>query len=217
MDAVTQVVDNSDFAKKGLLLGLLNTTAYARSIKPEIEEITKKQVVNDSSIVMALSRYGKLLRQHAVAGSSEKVIQNISSNLQLVELVFDKTPEAQERLAMLNLLDAIKRASFFVSTVSMTQITVIVEAALSDMVRAHFGGMQSLDVVESLAGLTLKLGAGMVDRHRQSYKVLEQLASRNITVVEYTTSPTELNIILYEKDASKAFQALHREFLKTKD
>ena len=213
-NAVTQVVENSEFARTGLRLGLLNISAYAKYIHDEVELITKKQITN-SSIVMALSRYSKQL-QDAQPTTVDLKILNIVTRSKLVEVTFTKTAEVQERLTMLSLLDAIKNAPFFVSTVGLTEVAVIVDASLKDTVLAHFGSLRPLIVNEPLASLTLQVGIETIDQPGQSYRVLEQLASRNITVVEYTTSPTELNIILYEKDASRAFQALHKAFLDSK-
>lgn len=215
MNAVAQVVENSEFARTGLRLGLLNISAYAKYIHADVESITKKDVANSSSIVMALSRYSKQLndRQPVLADLS---ILNIVTRSKLVEVTFTKTTEVQERLATLNLLEVVKNAPFFVSTIGLTEVAVIVDASLKDTVLLHFGSLLPLIINEPLASLTLQVGIETIDQPGQSYRVLEQLASRNITVVEYTTSPTELNIILYEKDASRAFQALHRAFLDSK-
>lgn len=215
MNAVTQVVENSEFARTGLRLGLLNISAYAKYIHAEVELLTKKKVTNTSSIVMALSRYSKQLDRENIEVVDLK-IRNIITRSKLVEVTFTKTAEVQERLTMLSLLEAIKNAPFFVSTVGLTEVAIIVDASLKDTVLAHFGSVRPLIVNEPLASLTLQVGIETIDQPGQSYRVLEQLASRSITVVEYTTSPTELNIILYEKDASRAFQALHRAFLESK-
>jgi aspartokinase len=213
MNAVTQVVENSEFARKGLRSGLLNISAYAKDIHNEIERITKKEIKNDSSIVMALSRYGKELRLREPEREDLR-IRNIISRSKLAEIAYTKTADVQERLATLNLLDAIRNAPFFVSTVGLTEVAIIVDTSLIDTVRSHFGIAQPLIQADMLASLTLQVAIETIDQPGQSYRVLEQLASRNITVVEYTTSPTELNIILYEKDVSRAYQLLHNEFLR---
>lgn len=216
MNAVTQVVENSDFAKKGLLLDLLNISAYAKTIRVEVEEITKNGVKSDSSIVMALSRYGRQLR---ATDTREEVVEirNITSRSQLVEMVFAKTPEVQERLAMLSLLDAIKRAPFFVSVIGITDITVIIDESLHGVVRAHFGSLEPRSTNGPLASLTLKVGADADSNTKRVYAALEQVALRNISVVEYITTPAELIVILHEKDAGRAYQALHRAFIGSRD
>lgn len=213
MAAVTQVVENSEFARKGLQEGLLNISAYAKTIHAQVEEITKKEIKNTSSIVMALSRYGRQLQQNPQP-SLDLQILNIVSRSKLVEIAYTKTPEVQERMATLNLLDSIKNAPFFVSTIGLAEVATIIDASLVETVRGHFGSTQPLIQIESLASLTMQVGIETIDLPGQSAAVLERLASRKITVVEYTTSPTELNIILYEKDVSRAFQLLHHSFLK---
>ena len=213
MAAVTQVVENSEFARKGLQEGLLNISAYAKTIHAQVEEITKKEIKNTSSIVMALSRYGRQLQQNPQPLPDMQIL-NIVSRSKLVEIAYVKTPEVQERMATLNLLDSIKNAPFFVSTIGLAEVATIVDASLAETVRGHFGSTAPLIQIESLASLTMQVGIETIDLPGQSAAVLERLASRKITVVEYTTSPTELNIILYEKDVTRAFQLLHHAFLK---
>ena len=213
MAAVAQVVENSEFARKGLQEGLLNISAYAKTIHAQVEEITKKEIKNTSSIVMALSRYGRQLQQNPQPLPDMQIL-NIVSRSKLVEIAYVKTPEVQERMATLNLLDSIKNAPFFVSTIGLAEVATIVDASLAETVRGHFGSAAPLIQIESLASLTMQVGIETIDLPGQSAAVLERLASRKITVVEYTTSPTELNIILYEKDVTRAFQLLHHAFLK---
>lgn len=213
MTAVQQVVENSEFARRGLQEGLLNISAYAKTIHGQIEEITKKEIKHPSSIVMALSRYGRHLQQNPQSLPDLQIL-NIISRSKLVEIAYVKTPEVQERMATLNLLDSIKNAPFFVSTIGLAEVATIIDASLVETVRRHFGNVQPLIQIESLASLTMQVGLETIDLPGQSAAVLGRLASRKITVVEYTTSPSELNIILYEKDISRAFQLLHHAFLK---
>lgn len=211
--AVQQVVDNSEFARTGLRLGLLNISAYAKMIRPDVESIAKKEIKSDSSIVMALSRYGAQLRETSDVTTNLQ-IENIVSRSKLVELAYTKTRDTQEKLAMLSLLEVVRSTPFFVSTIGMTEVAVIIDMSLASVVEAHFGVVSPLVRIDNLASLTLKVGLETINLPGQSYRVLEQLASRNITVVEYATSPTELNIVLYEKDVAQAFRLLHGAFLK---
>ena len=213
MAAVQQVVENSDFARKGLQGGLLNISAYAKAIHSDVESITKKEIKNRSSIVMALSRYGRQLQQNPQS-EPDLQIQNLVSRSKLTEIAYTKTPEVQERFATLNLLDAVKRAPFFVSTIGLAEIAIVTDVSLAEIIKAHFGTVKPVIFIQSLASLTMQVGVETMNLPGQSYRVLEQLALRRITVVEYTTSPTELNMIIYEKDVSRAFQLLHHEFLE---
>ncbi len=213
MTAVAQVVENSEFARKGLQEGLLNISAYAKTIHHEVEEVTKKEIKNRSSIVMALSRYGRRLQQSPPLVGDLQIL-NITSRSKLVEVAYSKTTEVQERMATLNLLDSIKNASFFVSTIGLAEITIIIDSSLVDIVKGHFGSIVPIAQIDGLASLTIQVGIETINLPGQSYRVLERLASRKIAVVEHMTSPTEHSIILYEKDISQAFQLLNSVFLK---
>jgi aspartokinase len=210
--AVTQVVENSDFAKKGLLLGLLNISAYAKTIRKDVEEITRSEVKNDYSIVMALSRYGRELRQRGEDVTPLRV-KSISSRSQLTGVIYDKTPEVQERLAMMLLLDAVKRAQFFVTLVGQTQIVVVSDSSMQDMITGHFGTVHPGEAHESLACLVLEFD-GAADRYHagQSYRALERLASQGIRIIDYMMSSSTLTVFVDENDAGTAYQLLYKAF-----
>lgn len=213
MNAVQQVVENSEFAEQGLREGLLNISAYAKTIRHEVETITKKEISNDSSIVMALSRYGKQLKGTPTREVSLQ-INNIVSRSHLVKITYERTMEIQERFAMLNLLDSVKRAPFFVAMVRSTEVVVIIDASLVDTVRGHFGSFQPLTQLKSLASISIQADIDTIILPRQSSVVLGQLASKGIAAIEYAASTTGLNVIVHESDASAAHHLLHMKFLK---
>lgn len=210
--AVTQVVENSEFAKKGLSLGLLNISAYAKMIRKDVEEITRREVKNDYSIVMALSRYGRELRQSGEDATTLRV-KSISSRSQLTEVIYDKTPEVQERLAMMLLLDAVKRAQFFVTIVGQTYIAIISDSSMQDMITTHFGVLRPQEVHPSLASLMLEIDR-VADSHRneQSYRALERLACQGTRIIEYMMSSSTLTVFIDENDAGEAYQLLYKAF-----
>ena len=132
--AVAQVVENSEFAREGLREGLLNMSAYAKIIRPQIENLTKTTPISDSSIIMALSRYGKELRQSG-SGSKDTGV----NTMEVTTIIYRKTPEIQERLAMLLLLDSIKHTSFFTVTITADTVILVTHSIATGTIRGHFG------------------------------------------------------------------------------
>lgn len=137
MDVVAQVVENSEFARKGLREGVLNMSAYAKAIRPQVEKLTKLEAVSDSSIVMALSRYGKELRQ-----SHSNARRGTTGSIEITTFVYRKTPEVQERLAMLLLLDSIKHAAYFTVMITTAEVTIATQSIATGTVRGHFGALR---------------------------------------------------------------------------
>lgn len=66
--------------------------------------------------------------------------------------------------------------------------------------------------IKDLASLTMQVDSETIDTPRQSYTVIKQLALRDISLVEYVTSPSELTIIIYEKDLKESFSILYDRF-----
>lgn len=210
-NAVAQVVEKSEFARKGLRQGLLNISAYAKVIQSDVEALTKKEA-SASSIVMALSRYGRQL-QGEVEEDADPGITTISIRSKVAALTYARTTEAQERLTMLNLLEAIKGAQYFVAIVGRMEVVVVIDAILKDVVAAHFGSMSPTIEQERLVSMLLQFDIQKGNEANVTYRVLEQLESRNITPVNVIAGSAELNILLHENESTGAYETLHKAFL----
>jgi len=212
--AVSQVVSRSDFAIEGLQTGCLNLTAYADLIRAEIETLTKKSV-QKGSIVVALAR---LSAQYAGAlpQQTDFKLFNLVSRSGLTELTYTKTPALQKSVAALLERSDIQTAPFCVATIGLGEISIVSHDALAQSIQAALVTHSPILNLPGLSSLTMQVGIETIDVPRQSYTVIKQLALRNITLVEYITSPTELTIILHDKDLKEAFVILHDKFFSAR-
>lgn len=210
MRAVEELISHSDFAIEGLQTGCLNMSVYADSILPEVEQLTKKPV-QKGSVVVAISRLAHSYKN--TSDSLEKFqLHNLISRTGLTEITYTKTPALQAAVATLYSLDYIKNAQFFVSTIGLGQISIIADTDLATAIKKHLHIEQPILHLDSLASLTMQVGIETVETPRQSYTVIKQLALRDITLVEYITSPSELTIILHEQDLKNSFSILYDKF-----
>src|SRR5687767_10762859 len=63
-DALNEIIQSYPFIEEGLNRGLINYSAFAREIKPQIEERLYKQV-KEGAIVMALKRISENLNKNS--------------------------------------------------------------------------------------------------------------------------------------------------------
>jgi hypothetical protein len=210
--AVDQIASSSDFAIEGLQTGCLNMAAYAETILEQVEILTRKPV-KKASVVVALSRLAKTY----IRGNPQLAdfrLHNIVSRTGLSELTYTKTPHVQSHIANLHKQTAVQNAPFFIAMVGLTEVSFITSKALVEFIQEGFSDVEPTLRVEALSSLTIQTDSSTIDTPRQSYTIIKQLALRDITIVEYVTSPSELTIILYDKNLKESFNILHDRFFK---
>jgi aspartokinase len=208
--AVQQVVAASDFAIEGLQSGCLNMTAYAVQVCADVAKLTKKPV-QKTSVVMALTRLAKKYRDQLPETQDFKLF-NLVSRSGLTELTYPKTPQLQRDVTKLFERADIQSAPFCVATVGLGEISIVTDNSLGRSIQNELSTHAPSLNLSGLSSLTMQVGIETIDTPRQSYTVIKQLALRNITIVEYITSPTELTIILYDRDLKESFVILHDRF-----
>jgi hypothetical protein len=208
--AVEELISHSDFAIEGLQTGCLNMSVYADSILHEVEQLTKKPV-QKGSVVVAISRLATTYKNNALPIEKFQ-LQNLVSRTGLTEITYTKTPGLQARVATLYSLEYIKNAAFFVSNIGLSEISIIADTSLTAAILKQLSSDHPILHMDKLASLTMQVGIETVEIPRQSYTVIKQLALRDITLVEYLTSPGELTIILHERDLKNSFSILYDKF-----
>jgi aspartokinase len=103
-------------------------------------------------------------------------------------------------------------APFFVATMGLGEVSLVTHDELAGSIHADLFGYSPTLYLPELSSLTMQVGIETVDIPRQSYTVIKQLAIRDINIVEYITSPTELTIILHDRDLKESFVILHDRF-----
>lgn len=211
IDAIKTILKKTDFAEESLQHGVLNISAFARIIHPEVEELTKKEV-SIASINMALVRYAKTV-QGQTEEKKDLQIFNIITRGALVEYCYAKTNDTLDALSALQRSNVAARSQFFTSTVGLTELAIVTEATMQDKITAYFAPLEPKLVIANLASLTLQVGIDTIDLPGQSLAVIRELAQHDISIVEYVTSPTELNVIVRAEDIQNAYILLHRKFI----
>lgn len=213
IDAIKIILKKTDFAEESLQHGVLNISAFARIIHTEVEELTKKEV-SIASINMALVRHTKTVQGQAVQKKDLQIF-NIITRGALVEYCYTKSNDTLDALSALQRSNVAAHSQFFTSTVGLTELAIVTEATMQDKITAYFAPLEPKLVIADLASLTLQVGIDTIDLPGQSLAVIRELAQHNISIVEYVTSPTELNIIVRAKDIQNAYVLLHRKFIST--
>ncbi len=207
-EEIKKIVLSSPFLEEGILKGIINLSALAREIKPQIEK-TLMRKLSDSAILMALKRFSDNLEGETfIAIETKKKLGDISVRSNLMEFTFLKSDTIFEKQKLLMMGIENKRDNFFTFTQGIYELTIISGTDLEEQIEDVFKGETLKKKLLNLSAIIIKLPPESVDQPGVHYSILKQLAWNKINVVEVVSTFTEFIVILSRKDIDRAFSIL---------
>lgn len=206
VDAVRDIVYASDIAIEALSGGILNLSAYAKKIKPEIEKKTHKSV-KLGTIVVALSRLQFDIKENKPL-IPNVVIDNIAAKSGLVEITFNKTRENKAKLQRLYEDKLLAQADFFTVTQGIAEICIVVPEQLTKSVLNLYKNEKPKVIIPNLASLTIRFDEKYLQEPNVMFSLLKHLAIKRINILELVSTCTELTFLLHESNLQAAFTAI---------
>ncbi|MCF7831415.1 MAG: hypothetical protein K9M36_00830 [Candidatus Pacebacteria bacterium] len=195
-DVVESILYKDEEALTALSMGYMNLSQYAKQIKNQVEDMTKKDV-GVAGIVVTLSRIAKKLN-----GKNPLIqdiqIKNITTKSPLSEIVYSKTTESISKLAKIYEKVKTDTDDFFTITLSTTEITVI----CSDRIKIEIEKIlkeKPLMVVKNLASIGLALDPKYYPMPNITFSLIRKIAQKRIPLAETITTRTEIIFIFEQK------------------
>jgi hypothetical protein len=211
-EVVESIVRRTPFLEEALSRGILNLSALAREIKPEIEkELMKK--VREGAIVMGLKRLSsKIKKTHNKQRSFFKNHPDLMVRSNLVEITIlnsETLLNKQKRL-----LEQIKSVQnyFLTFTQGIYETTIIVSKNLEEKLLKIFEDEKIISKFENLSSITIQLPEGSALIPGIYSFILKALAWEGINLIEVVSTFNEFTIILESKNTDRAFSILKRIF-----
>lgn len=206
-----EIINRSLFLRESMTDGLINVSALARKIHPEIEEITGKEV-KEGAIVMAIKRmtpglYHKLnVRIKNVLGELGDVI--IRSNL--ISFTYLNSDSSAESHSQVVKIIAGETDGFFALCKGKFKTTFVTTEKYKALVEQVFANERLVNKIQNVSTITIKLPEVNADIQGIYYYILKQLAWQGINIIELMSSSNEFTIIVDEKDVNNAFMILNQ-------
>ncbi|MCA9331145.1 hypothetical protein KC957_03775 [Candidatus Saccharibacteria bacterium] len=202
---VESLIERWPLLKQGMDLDLVNLSALARHIRPELEaEIGER--VSDAAVMMALRRYQSKAREVSSQRRPQEFLGDMSVRSELADLTYTNSPRLERQVAKLS--EHIGSQVYFTVSRGLLQTSVIVHESARGVVEKLFAQENLETSVLGLTAITLHLKPG----HDQVAGILAYplnlFAWHGITVIELVSTFDELNIVLYDKDVEAAFRIL---------
>jgi hypothetical protein len=203
------LIHRSPFLREAMTEDLINISALARKLKPEIEQIIGKEV-KEGAIVMAIKRMTPGL-YHRLNIKITNVMGDIGDFLvrsNLIDYTFENSESFKSK--QVELINEISKDndSFFALCRGITETSFIVHAQNKNTIERIFKNDILKSLTLDLASVTIKLPKINTEIYGIYYYILKHLAWEGINIIQIVSTSNEFTVILKQEDIDKAFKIL---------
>lgn len=207
--AVEQYIRSQPFLQTALGQGIINLTSLSRIIKPEIEDMTGKEVRN-GALVMALKRLSSNM-EFRITHKILKIIKNIGEitvRSSLTDYTFLSSDTLLNRQAELLREIQYQKGIFYTSSRGVDETNVVISNVLNGVVERLFRNEKCIQKVEQLSSITMKLPKENIAVPGIYYFIFQQLAWEGIIIYEVISTTNEFTILVNDQHIEKAFKVI---------
>lgn len=211
-EKVEELVNQSPYLREAITDDLINLSALARQLQPQIKKSLMKEV-SEGAVFIALQRYTSALKPYYAVNPAD-YLANLGLKSDLFELTVTNSPNLLGILSKLATKIADEHASLFIFTQGQYETTVITSASLRRALEDALKGEIIQGSIPELTGISLQRTHGQVETTGVLQFPLRILAWEGISVIEIITTLNEIMIIVRDFEVDRAVSSI-RQALKT--
>ena len=204
-----EIINRSPFIREAITEDLINISALARKIKPEVEKGTGKEL-KEGAIVMAIKRMTPGV-YHRLDLKIRNVIGGIGDFLVRSDLV-DFTYKNSESLrnCQSEFIQYIRndKDSFFTLCKGITETTYIMNTKYAVEMKRVFSKETLKAHTVDLSSITVKLPETNTETYGVYYYIMKHLAWEGINIEQVVSTANEFTGIVKSNDIDNAFKIL---------
>ncbi|MDL2251420.1 aspartate kinase [Odoribacter sp. OttesenSCG-928-J03] len=208
-NAVEELVIHKPYLSESLASGIINVSALARQLQPEIQKMIQKEV-NIGAIVMSLNRLGPYLqvREQVQLNKLLSTMGDIILRSNLCDYTFKNSPTLLEcHIEMLK--ELVKNEEVFYTLVQgVFETNLVVSDIMSGVIEKFFKNEQCLFKQNNLSSVTLKLPKGNTMQPGFYYSIMKELSWEGINLMEVISSTNEFTVVVDNSLIDKTFIVL---------
>jgi len=205
-----KLVIDSPFLAESIGEGLINISALARKLRPQIQKELIKDI-KEGAIVMALKRLqpkfskSKFNLAHSLVSQCEDI--TVKSNL--TEYSFKNSDTLISSIKILIEKIESQRNKFFTLTQGVFETAIIINSKNQAFLELIFKDEYILTKTQAISSITIKLSPANVQTTGIYYLILKAIAWNNINMIDAVSTPEEITIFFDEKNVEKAFSVIN--------
>jgi hypothetical protein len=207
--ATEALINRSPFLREAMAEDLINISALARKLQPDIEEMMGKKV-NEGAIVMAIKRMTPGLYQRL-----NMKITNMMGDLgdflirnNLTDFTFENSDTLKTTQTLLFETISKESDSFFALCQGVTETSYVLQERHSALVEKYFAKERMKSHNLNLSSVTVVLPNLNNEIYGVYYYLLKHLAWQGINIVEIVSTSTEFTVVVRQADVESAFSIL---------
>lgn len=207
-----EIIKKDETVLEAIRLGILNISAYAKSIHNLVEEKTKKEV-KLGTIIVAISRLSKKIKKYPPL-KLDVFVNDAIIKAPLAVISYEKNNQNLSQLSNFEKF-SINENDFFTATLGIEEITIVCTKKIAKKVKEEFKSKPK-SLLNDLIGITIKFPEEYLEVPNVIYSYLSKLAVRRINLIEVISTYSEITFIMNKKYLKSA-NAVLEEFLNKKD
>ncbi|MFT5859128.1 MAG: aspartokinase [Flavobacteriaceae bacterium] len=203
------IINRSPFLREAMTEDLINISALARKIKPEIEKATGKDI-KEGAIVMAIKRMSPGI-YHKVDVKINNVIGGIGDFLvrsDLIDFTVENSDSIQKSQTSLIQFLQEDKDCFFTLCKGITETTYVLNEKYTEDAKKLFANETLKAQNLNLSSITVKLPTTNIETYGVYYYILKHLAWEGINIVQVVSTANEFTAIVHSDDIDEAFKIL---------
>ncbi|MGE0087904.1 MAG: aspartate kinase [Bacteroidales bacterium] len=209
--AVETIINQRVFILDLLNEGLVNYSALAKNIKPDLESMLNKKV-NEGAIVMSLRRFfsANKIQNTAKLEKLVKKLGDIIVRSNLADYTFKNSDTLLKKQKKLIAILSAKKDFFYTLSQGVYETTFVLSDIASKEIPDIFEGEKLISYNSGLSSITIKLPAENTEQPGLYYYIFKRIAWEGINVLEVISTTNEFTLILKDKDIDRAFSVIKR-------
>lgn len=204
------IINRSPFLREAMTENLINISALARKIKPEIDEAFDEDI-KEGAIIMAIKRLtpGTYHRLNLKIESIVREIGDFLVRSNLNSFTFENSDTLSEKQSdLIELLEKDKKKAFYTISKGVTETSIVTNLFDKDEILELLKAEKLKSKNESLASITVQLPTLNTEVYGVYYYILKQLAWEGLNIVDIISTANEFTIIFNQSDIDRAFRIL---------
>lgn len=203
--AVEYTVDRHPQLQEMLARDLVNYTAVAEHIMPEVERETGKKA-KLPAVMMALRRLAERIQEHDTAGFDFK--SEIIMKSPLCDIAVERSPELIALLKTLYGAIDLEQGDTLHLIHGNYEVSIVTNEKHRERVLKHLEGLKIINIERNLVALSLRFGAEFWSTPGVVARLLREFAWKSINIFEIVSTFSELSLIIGEKDTTRGYHVL---------
>jgi len=206
---VEELITKTPFLEENIADGLINLSALARNLQPEINNIIG-QNVQVGAITMALKRLTPRFNPR-INLKIRKLFSNtgdiiVRSNL-IYSTYLNSDTLIQKQIRLLEMVSK-TRNIFYIFSQGIYETTIVLSDTAGKETDKIFENEYLVTKLKNLSVVTIKLLEDGTDITGVYYYMIKRISWAGINVIEVISTTNEFTFIVYEKDVEKTFSIL---------